>query len=117
MHWGHRSGNSGKLLIGIKTGPKKEGNSVNQSEDHKKKILLKKKRLNEMSNSEIKALNERLMLEKQYKDLTKTDISPGVKFVTDLLASSAKQTVSAYTSKYMAKGVEQILKKAVNTKG
>lgn len=108
MKWGKRKGSSGSS-----SSKKKSSSTENQSEDHKKKTTLKKKRISEMSNSELKDLNNRLQLEKQYKDLTRAEISPGKKFVTDVLTNAAKQTASQYVSKYMSKGVDEILKKTM----
>lgn len=84
----------------------------NISEDFIKKNNLKKKKISELSNSELKTLNERLQLERQYKDLTKSS-SFGQKFVADILAGAAKQTASTYVAKYMSKGVDVLIKKAV----
>jgi hypothetical protein len=104
MKWGRRKGNSSK-----------NSNGENHSEDYKKKVLLKNKNIKEMSNQELKTFNERLQLERQYKDLTKSEKSAGKKFVADIITSAAKQTASVYVAKYMAKGVEQLIKKAIKT--
>jgi len=61
------------------------------SEDHKKKVILKKKQIHEMSNAELKTLNERLQLEKQYKQLRKEDVVAGQKFATDMLRDIGKE--------------------------
>ena len=84
------------------------------SEDAAKKNQLKKKKLSQMTNAELKTLNERLQLEKQYKDLTKADISPGKKFVIEVLKGAAKQTASAYVGKTMTKGAEIAMKKIID---
>jgi pyruvate/2-oxoacid:ferredoxin oxidoreductase beta subunit len=83
------------------------------SEDYKKSRVLKKKSISEMSNSELKELNTRLQLEKQYKDLTKRQISSGEKFVNDALGGLAKQTAANYVSK----GISKVVKKAFSKKG
>ncbi len=70
----------------------------------------KKVRVKDMSDEELKKRVSRLSLEKQYKDLTKADVSSGQKFVQDVLLGSAKQTAITYTSKYMNKAVEELLK-------
>jgi hypothetical protein len=75
-------------------------------------MLLKGKRISEMSNAELKALNERLQLEKQYKELTKLDVSPARKFVTDLLVDVGKQTAKSYIQKYGVKGLEGLTKQS-----
>jgi hypothetical protein len=81
------------------------------SVDYKKKVSLKKKKPSQMTNAELKTLNERLQLEKQYKDLTRSETTAGKKFVADILSNAAKQTASTYVAKYMGKGVEKIIKK------
>ena len=108
MHWGHRN---------RRGNPTKRTQQTTQvhddvSDDHIKKEILKTKKLNTMSNSEIKSLNERLQLERQYRDLTKTEISPGKRFVSEILTNAAKETAKTYTTKYMNKAVEELIKKA-----
>ena len=101
MKWGRRKA-GGKTTKTLKT--------ENQSADHKTKMSLKKKKLSQMSNAEVKALNERLQLEKTFKDLNKADTHAGKKFVTDLLIGAGKQTAGVYAAKYMAKGAELLIK-------
>lgn len=100
MHWGHHKSRSSSSSS-RKDKPKRES-----SEDHKKKLDLRKKKMHEMTNVELKQLNERLNLERQYKDLTKAEISSGHKFANELLVGVAKQTLSNYLSRGIAKGVE-----------
>lgn len=94
-------------------GAKKE--QVPNSADYNKKMSLKAKKLNTMSNEELRSLNDRLQLERTYKQLTTADVSPGRKFVTDLLVNVAKQTVTSYVSKQAGKGFEDLMKKVVPT--
>lgn len=82
------------------------------SGDHQKKIGLKRKKLSAMTNEELKALNTRMQLEKQYKELTKADVSFGRKIVNDIIAPAAKQTATNFVSKAMTKGVDMALEKA-----
>ena len=82
------------------------------SEDHKNKIALKKKKINEMTNVELKSLNERLRLEREFKSLAREDLSPGRRFVEDLFKNNAKQTASSYVSKYMSENLNQLMKEA-----
>jgi hypothetical protein len=109
MHWGHKKGNSSTSSIN------RASKHDDDSEDYTKKERMKTKKLRTLSNAELKAFNERLQLEKQYKDLTKTEISPGKKFVTDILSSSAKTVATTYVTKYATKGLEKILKSAENS--
>lgn len=91
MHWGKRKA-------------KDTSNTVRKtSEDNDIKSLIKSKKLPEMSNAEIKKINERIQLEKQFKELTKTSMSPGKKFVVDLLANQAKEFATDYVRKQITK--------------
>jgi hypothetical protein len=107
MKWGRKKGkkSTGK-------GPIKGAKTSTDHPDHTTKLELKKKKLSSMSNAEIKMLNERLQLERQYKDLTKKDVSAGRRFITDLLTNTAKQTASTYASKYAIEGVEEAINRA-----
>ena len=69
----------------------------------------KRKKLSEMSDDELKKIATRLQLEKQYKDLTKKDISSGKKFVSEVLVGAGKQVAISYVSKYLGKGIEVLL--------
>jgi hypothetical protein len=107
MKWGRRNSKAtGKPTA------KKTSSDGADSEDHLKKLSLKNKKLSAMTNAELKAFNERMQLERTYKDLTKTEISPGRKFVNELIATTAKEVATNYVKKYANKGVEQLLKKA-----
>ena len=86
MRWGRRKG-SGSA-----------GSAPKVSADHTKAGGLKKKRLSELSNEELKTLTNRLQLEKQYKDLTKQDLSFGQKFVGDVLQNAGKQLAGKYVA-------------------
>lgn len=98
-------------VLGMKWGRRKNKSKtpVITSKDHNSKTLLKKKRIREMSNQELKQLNDRLQLEKQYKDLTKSERTAGQKFVIDLLGSAAKQIAMSYIQKQSG----ELLKKAI----
>jgi hypothetical protein len=88
-------------ILGMKWG-RRSGASTTSSSDHKSANVLKKKKLKDMSNDELKKLTARLSLEKQFKDLSKKDPSSAKKFVTEVLQGSAKQLAS----KYLAKSIE-----------
>lgn len=72
-------------ILGMKWGKRKAKASTNPSEDHKRAQSLKGKKISEMSNSELRDLTQRLQLERQYKDLKKSEISEGQKLVTGIL--------------------------------
>ena len=68
--------------------------------------------IKKMSDSELRSKINRLQMEKQYKQLTSSEISVGRKFVQDVLTNAAKQTATNYVSKYMTKGIDAAIKKA-----
>lgn len=82
MRWGIRRGSKG-------------GSSSSDSPDHTRAVALKKKKISQMSNEEIRTVVTRIQLEKQYKDLKKQNISKGQKFVSETLSNVGKQVVSA----------------------
>lgn len=67
-----------------------------------------------MSDSELRSKINRLQMEKQYKQLTSSEISAGRKFVQDVLANAARQTATSYVLKYMTKGVDAVIKKVTS---
>ena len=82
MRWGvRRYQNKDSTLIRSKTRRNKC-----QSEDYKIAKSLKKKKLNQMSNAELRKLNERQNLERQYKQMNKTRIAKGIAFVASAAA-------------------------------
>ena len=111
MKWGRR-----KRKTSLSKGKSKLVKTSNNHPDHDRKVALKKKKLRQMSNEEIKALNKRLQLEKTYRELTQAEVSKGRKFVSEILSNAAKQTASTYVSKYMTKGVESAFNKAKDKK-
>jgi hypothetical protein len=110
MHWGRRKGSSSTSSS--------SGSHGTSSEDHDKvHVTLKGKKLKEMSNAELKTFNERLQLERTFKDLTKTEVSAGRKFVNDILVSTGSDLAKTYSKKYATKLVENLIKKAAKAKG
>lgn len=79
-------------ILGMKWGKHKikSTSTVTKSEDHVRTQKLKKKKMSEMTNTELKDLTNRLQLEKQYKDLSKSQMSSGKKFVSDTLKEVGK---------------------------
>lgn len=100
MKWGvHRggsgsnSGGSGRDLLGRSRG----------SADHQVVRKIKRKRVKDMSNEELKTLVTRMSLEKQYRDLKSgTGVARGSKFMSDF----AKGTGQSLASKYISKGID-----------
>jgi hypothetical protein len=110
MHWGRRKNRSNKP----RKLSRREIIEKESSEDATRKRQLRKKKLHELTNEELKTLNTRMQLEKQYRELTKTDVSSGRRFVADVLTNTSKQTANTYTSRYLSKGVELALKTVIS---
>lgn len=102
MRWGRRKPSSSSRIT---TGSRKR---ASQSEDHIRAKSLKKKKLSQMSNAELRELNNRMQLESQYKNLKKQDISTGKKFVKDIMYDSAKEVTKEYAKKYAKKGISLV---------
>ena len=75
----------------------------------------RKDELSRMSDRELRERINRLQMEKQYEQLTATPkrTNAGAKFVKDILINAGKQTLTNYTAKYMAKGVDKLIEKAM----
>jgi len=73
-------------VLGMKWGVRKSRSRVSgSSRDHLRAAKLKSKRLNEMSNDELKALTSRMQLEKQYRDLNPSRTDRGKKSASSAL--------------------------------
>lgn len=103
MRWGVRKSKSSSFSSNTKK-------KSSKSEDHIRAKTLKKKKLSQMSNAEIKELNTRLQLESQYKNLKRQNVSAGKKFVKDVAYEAAKNTASDYARKYAKQGIEFLIK-------
>ncbi len=93
FHWGIPG-----MKWGVRRANRRAASQARQSEDHKTVAGLRKKKVSEMSNDELKKLTARLQLEKQLKDLTKSDPSFAKKFVSDILGESAKKVASKFVT-------------------
>lgn len=85
---------------------------------------IKTKKVKQMSNAELKKINERMRLEREYnqllngdsssKSLPKKVVSSGTKFVSDVVKESGKELAKEYAKSNMKKGaklVAELLKK------
>lgn len=106
MRWGvRRYQNSDGTLTDA--GKKRYSKRTPDSEDHTRAKALKKKKLRQLSNDELRELNTRIQLETQYKDLKKKNINSGRKFANEVVREAAKKTVSSYVSAGMKKGINK----------
>lgn len=62
--------------------------SAKMSDDARTVKAIRKKSLDQMSNSELRKLNERQQLEKTYKHLNKSSIAKGMAFVASAAATT-----------------------------
>ena len=84
MHWGIRRFQNAD---GSLTSEGKDRYRKNWSDDAKAVSELRKKKLNEMSNAELKKLNERRNLENQYKQLNPTTLQRAIKITATTAAA------------------------------
>lgn len=85
-------------IKGMKWGVRRKRDSKTgrvQSQDSKTVAALRKKHVSELSNDEIKKVNERLNLERQMSSLSKKELSPAAKFVTNWAKNFATQQMNA----------------------
>ena len=101
MKWGRRRGSASSGSTGSKQRAKK-------SDEYVRAKALKKKKLSQLSNAELKELNNRMQLESQYKNLKKQNVSAGRKFVQDVAYESGKQIAAEYTKKYAKEGIKLV---------
>lgn len=106
-------------ILGMRWGRRRSSSTVTttqsrNSEDHDKKVSLTKKKINEMTNDELRTFTQRMSLEKQYKELSKVEIGKGQKFVNKLIDGAAKGATDMAVSivnKKAAKLVEDMMTK------
>ena len=83
MKWGVRRGGSRSS-----GSSRRKKYRLNLSDDARTAEKLKKKKLGEMSNAELRKLNERQNLERNYRQLNKSHIAKGMAFVTSAAATT-----------------------------
>lgn len=106
-------------ILGMKWGVRRQRGSDGRvvegshgSDDHQKARDLKKKGARNLSNSELKSYVERMNLEKQYSNLNKKEVSAGRKFVSDVLVTAGKTTLTSFVTKQMTTQLEKaVIKK------
>lgn len=88
---------------------KANGKAKRKSEDNAKKSDMKKavKSRRTLSDADLKKRIERIKMEKQLKDLTAEEISPGKKFVSEVLSSSGKKVATALVTGAVLYGTKQ----------
>lgn len=84
-----------------------------QSADSKKKEQLKKdvKNRRSLSDTDLKKKIERLKMEKQFKDLAKEDLTPGKKYVSEIMSSAGKKVLTTAAAGAAAYAVKAAMTK------
>lgn len=113
MKWGVRryQNKDGTLTA---AGKKKKKASDDKKAKRSMKNDVKNRRL--LSDNALKQKIERLKLQKQLKDLTKEEIQPGKKFVSDVLSSSGKKVATAFVTGAVLYGTKAALTKNFDIK-
>lgn len=106
MHWGVRR--TPEQLDRL------AGRQETKSEKKERKQAVKRRR--SMSDGEIKKRIARLQLEREYKDLSDSDVARGKKFVSEILSSAGKKVLTSAAAGAMAYGVKAAMTKEFNIK-
>lgn len=95
-----------KLTTKNKRGP--------NSTDHANVEAIKGKKMSTLSNAQLKTFNERVQLERTYKQLIsdRGATKKSTKFIKDLLLNAAKQNAQTYIAKSMGNGIEKLITRA-----
>lgn len=95
MRWGVRRTPE---QLGHKRVKKTSGVKLNADDEKKADMRKASKNRRLLSNEEIRNRIERIRLERQLKDLTDEELTPGRKFVKDVLSSSGKKVATTVVS-------------------
>jgi hypothetical protein len=107
MKWGVRRSQAQLDRAGGRTKKRR----AEAHEDSKTAKALKKRKLRTLSNAEIRKLNERLQLERQYRELTKRKAAVGKKTANKILSRIGNRIVDKTIDKGMDLTVNRILGK------
>lgn len=91
-------------------GKRRERETPSMSENHDKSRKSKVKGISELSNDELKKLNERLQLEATYKKLTASDVKKGESWVKKSLASASEQALTEFSKGVILGGAKLLVK-------
>jgi hypothetical protein len=93
--------------------------SLPTSKDHRRSVAIRKKRVSQMSNDELKIVLNRLRLEKEFKQLSATTMQRGRREVGKALGKAGTNTLTMYArmaivvvvGKFLKDGVSALAKK------
>ena len=106
MRWGKRKGSSGSSTGSSKSGGK--GSTGDESEDHKTKKSLQKKRPSQMSTAELKKVNDRLQTEKTYRMLTAKQKSKARKVFEEVVGGALKSSAKSFLTQKLGSSFESV---------
>lgn len=114
MKWGVRRTPE---QLGHRTTKARETKSVsNPDKDKKREIKIASKNRRLLSEQELRSRIERLKMEKQLKELTREEVSPGKAFVADILSNSGKKVAGALVTGALLYGVKSAMTKDFDIK-
>ena len=113
MKWGIRRyrNKDGTLTT---AGKKRLSKDKDKAEKKERKVALKNRR--SLSDVYLKKKIERLKMEKEFKNLTEEDISPGRKYVGEIMSSAGKKALTVVAAGTIAYGVKVAMTKEFNIK-
>lgn len=85
------------------------GTSSGTSTDAAAVAKLKGRRIGSLSNKQLKAVNDRLNLEKQYRSLNPTKTDKAKKLVGDILGNAAKQALTEASKNIMSAQLKKLI--------
>jgi hypothetical protein len=124
MQWGvrrYRDSSTGRVIPGkkIPSGKaeqlRKKGGSTptTSSEDFERSRELKTRGSKSLSNSELKELNNRLQMERSYRDLSRADVTRGIEIVKTVTAvGTAVTSLYALSKTPLVQDVAKVIKVA-----
>ena len=113
MRWGvRRYQNKDGILT--TAGKKRLSKDKDKAEKKERKVALKNRR--SLSDADLKKKIERLKMEKEFKNLTEEDISPGRKYVGEIMSSAGKKALTVVAAGAIAYGVKVAMTKELNIK-
>ena len=102
---------------GMQWGVRKDGKPGSTrgpaSRDHKVAAKLRRKGLHELSNEDLRKVNQRLQLEKTYKSLSKRELNFGEKIVMEVVKDVGKSTLG----KVARWGIDKVTSLFIKTDG
>ena len=94
---------------GVRRFQNPDGTRKRGSDDHEEARALKARGAKNLSNAELKKYNERMNLEKQFRDLAKTDVNRGRSVVQSILRNSGKTAATTLTTAALVYGGKRLI--------